>query len=559
MYQEMQSLSMEQQVEKITRHLVCINSINGTQGEIKIVEEAFRILSGFPYFQKHPNHVWIQEIKGDPIGRKNLFALVKANTDTNKTIIYHSHIDTVGIEDFGMLKDKAFSPDAMEEFFKTYDANPDVQKDAQSGDWMFGRGSVDMKSGAAVHMTNILYFSEHQDELEGNLLLLLNGDEESEHHGINGALKELQRLQKEENLEFELAINTDFITPIYDGDENKYIYTGTAGKLLPAFHIYGREVHVGDTLAGIDPNFIAAKITERIHNNYSLTEDIPGEQILPPTCLYQRDTKDIYTVQTAQSSELYFNYFMYESTPEQILAKLLEETKQVCAEAESYLKKQYEQYIEKTGIPARDLSWEIDMKSYDQYVAELHDKGIDTKPVVKKVLQENEKTDLRELSFKIVRALQELDPEKRARVIVFFAPPYLPHNYLKETEKRDQHIQNTIETVLAEVHAETGEKFAIKKFFPYLADGSFLSIHETPAELASLLDNLPEWERLFPVPVDAIKKLNVPSVDMGVYGKDGHKWTERVYKPYSFRILPSLIRKTTVELLKASSSNLVHL
>ncbi|MBE7151063.1 hypothetical protein FUT12_26780 [Bacillus mycoides] len=39
-------------------------------------------------------------------------------------------------------------------------------------------------------------------------------------------------------------------------------------SLLPCFYIYGREVHVGDTLSGIDPNFIAAQITNRLHNNY---------------------------------------------------------------------------------------------------------------------------------------------------------------------------------------------------------------------------------------------------------------------------------------------------
>ena len=33
---------------------------------------------------------------------------------------------------------------------------------------------------------------------------------------------------------------------------------------------------------------------------------------------------------------------------------------------------------------------------------------------------------------------------------------------------------------------------------------------------------------------------------MGVYGNDGHKWTERVYKPYSFSVLPLLIRNTKI-------------
>ncbi|MES9700892.1 M20/M25/M40 family metallo-hydrolase [Bacillus sp. JJ927] len=62
---------------------------------------------------------------------------------------------------------------------------------------MFGRGSLDMKSGAAIHLANILYFSEHIHLLKGNLLLLFNGDEEGEHRGIISALTEFEKLKQE--------------------------------------------------------------------------------------------------------------------------------------------------------------------------------------------------------------------------------------------------------------------------------------------------------------------------------------------------------------------------
>ncbi|MEY8351626.1 M20/M25/M40 family metallo-hydrolase [Bacillus cereus] len=549
MYQQLHSLSLENQIEMLTKHLVSINSINGTAGEVLIIEELYNILKSFPYFQQHPEHVWMQEAPNDPIGRKNVFAFVEGQNKSTSTIIYHSHLDTVGIEDFGLLKEHALSPETLEEYFQTYEGNANVQSDAKSGDWLFGRGSVDMKSGAAVHLANILYFSEQAHLLEGNLLLLFNGDEEGEHRGITSALSELERLKQEKQLQYRLAINNDFITPLYDGDHKRYIYTGTAGKLLPCFYIYGREVHVGDTLSGIDPNFIAAQITSRLHNNYKLTEFIPDELVLPPTCLYQRDNKDSYTVQTATSSQLYFNYFIYESTPKEVLTQLLEETKQVCKEAELYLKEQFERYLLVTGLPSRDLSWEIEVTSYEEYVGALGKLGINTEPTIQKVLKESNTSDLRELYFEIVGALQQLDPEKKARVILFFAPPFLPHNYLKTTNEENHQLQCSIETILEDMQKETGEQFILKKFFPYLADGSFLSIHETDEELEPLLQNFPKWEQLYPLPYDTIRKLNIPSINMGVYGKDGHKWTERVYKPYSFHVLPLLIRKATMKIL----------
>jgi arginine utilization protein RocB len=52
------------------------------------------------------------------------------------------------------------------------------------------------------------------------------------------------------------------------------------------------------------------------------------------------------------------------------------------------------------------------------------------------------------------------------------------------------------------------------------------------------------------VPLDQIRKLNIPVLDMGVYGKRAHTWMERVYKPYSYGVLPKLIRSMTEQIFE---------
>lgn len=175
--------------------------------------------------------------------RKNNFALLKKE-GTKQTVILHSHMDTVGVEDYGPLKEIAHDSDALQAFFKTYDEDPLIQKHAQSGDWLFGRGILDMKSGDAVNIATIFYYMEHMDELPCNLLLMTNAVEENDHTGAIQASSELLRL-RQEGYDFKAAINTDFISPSYEGDEKKYIYTGAAGKMLTCFYIKGRETHVG--------------------------------------------------------------------------------------------------------------------------------------------------------------------------------------------------------------------------------------------------------------------------------------------------------------------------
>lgn len=123
---------------------------------------------------------------------------------------------------------------------KTMTKTQFIQEHAKSGDWLFGRGMLDMKSGDAVNIATLFYYMEHPDELPCNLLLMTNCVEENDHTGAIQASSELLRL-RQAGYEFQAAVNTDFIFPSYDGDEKKYIYTGAAGKMLTCFYIKGRE------------------------------------------------------------------------------------------------------------------------------------------------------------------------------------------------------------------------------------------------------------------------------------------------------------------------------
>ncbi|MED3229149.1 M20 family metallopeptidase [Bacillus velezensis] len=549
MYQQLSKMLPEEKIEAITKSLVALNSINGTLGEGKKADYIKDMIKSFPYFQENPSHVWEQAIPEDPYGRKNIFAFIEGNGESLNTVIYHAHLDTVGIEDFGPLKDIAFDSDRLAEYFSNYEFDRDVQRDARSGEWMFGRGSVDMQSGIAVHLANLLHFSERRDQLPGHILFMANPDEESQHSGILTSISELKRLKQEKQLRYLAAINNDFITPLYEGDTTRYIYTGAAGKLLPCFAIYGREVHVGDTLSGIDPNLIASEITRRIHNNIHMAENIEGELVLPPTCLYQRDNKEAYNVQTAVSSYVYFNYFIYEKTAKEVMDQLTAVADEACKETERKLSDYYDEYCERTSLPKKEMSWNVQVYSLEDYLKRLRSRGIDPAQCIGQAFKTYEHLELRMRCFKAVEELQKLDPEQGAKVIIFYAPPYLPHNYLKEESTRDRLLQHVIQEAVDKTAASTGETFAFKKFFPYLADGSFLSLHETDEEVSAFTDNFPGWDVIGTIPFKEIRELNIPSVNIGVYGKDGHKWTERVYKPYTFHVLPELIQQTTMHLL----------
>jgi arginine utilization protein RocB len=60
---------------------------------------------------------------------------------------------------------------------------------------------------------------------------------------------------------------------------------------------------------------------------------------------------------------------------------------------------------------------------------------------------------------------------------------------------------------------------------------------------------MPGWNEIYSLPIESIQKLNVPVVNIGPYGKDAHKFTERVNVPYSFEVMPKILEKTVRLLL----------
>jgi arginine utilization protein RocB len=360
---------------------------------------------------------------------------------------------------------------------------------------------------------------------------------------------ELLRLRDEEALHYVVAINNDYIAPLYPGDPLKYIYTGAVGKLLPCFYVYGRETHVGQTLGGLDPTLVTAEINRRINNNMELTERVEGEMIVPPSALYHRDTKEFYNVQTAVTSCLYFNYMVLEDSPQDIIRKLKQVAEAAAAWTRDYYTKQYLRFAQVNQFPVDLPSWELDVYTYEEYCAKLSAQGVDVKRVTAQVAEEYADMEQRLLCFKIVDTLRSLDRTGKPCIILFYAPPYCPHNYLKGDNERDREVLSVIEEVAARFEQQQGEKFAVKRFFPYLSDSSYLSLHDTDEEVAALIDNFPEWERIYPVPVKRIRQLNIPAINVGVYGLDAHRWTERVYKPYSFETVPNMIRDMTKQWL----------
>lgn len=319
-------LTCREEVLAFTKKLVHMESIVNTTGEKTIAQSLFTLISSFPYFSANPSQVTIEQTMDDDFKRYNVLAFVKGTKgNSNRTVILIGHMDTVGIDDFNQFKDLACNPEELMTVLKNENLPTAAKKHVNSGDWLFGRGVLDMKSGVASNLYLLKYYSEHPEQLNGNLIFLSECDEEDSSHGILSSLKTLNRWKKEFGFHYAAAINADFVAARYEGDNHRYIYKGTVGKLLPSFFITGAETHVGSCFEGLDPNLIAAELTKQINYNPELCNEAFGETTVPPVSLKQTDLKPSYTVQTALSAYVYYNFFIHSWSPKDVLIKLKEQ------------------------------------------------------------------------------------------------------------------------------------------------------------------------------------------------------------------------------------------
>ncbi len=531
----------------LTKELVAIPSLNNSMGERAICEHIVDKLRQLPYFMKHPEQVIVQPLKNDPYDRVNVIGVVKGEkSDCKDTMILHGHIDTVGIDDFGSIAEYAFDCDALPEKIREITKDEDVIRDIESGEWMFGRGASDMKSGVAVNFVLTKQMSERVDEMDGNIIFMINPVEENQHTGIMNSLEVLEKLKAEEGFNYVMAINTDFIAPAYPGDTAKYFHAGAVGKILPCFYIVGKPTHAGQGFEGFSASKTAAEIVNQMDLRAEFADVYNGEFTLPPVALKVKDLKPSYDVQTAFAAFVYFNYFIHSMSMVDIMERLKDVARKSLYSVMAYTNDQYRIYCNMTGMEYHQISYPLEVLEYSELydrVKSMHDGDIDE--VITKITKtglEN-KTDSREITREITETLCTMASINTPTVVVFIAPPYCPRNTLKSDVPEEKEILDSVAGLLKEMAAETGEDLKLMQFFPVLTDSSYLKIDDDQESVDTLVKNFPDFKGLYNVPIESIQRLNIPAFNFGCLGKDAHKWTERVNTIFSFGVLPGIIQR----------------
>ena len=197
---------------ELTLQLVRFPSLTNTAGETNCAQHIHTLLASLPYFKNHPEQLRMVRTLDDTHERAIVLAFVQGSGP--RTALLTGHFDVVSVDNFGELAPLAFEPEQLLPKLiaqlreNPNEANAKALRDFESGDYLPGRGALDMKSGLAAGMAVLEQFAA-LPERKGNLLFAAVPDEEASSQGMRSLVRLLPSLAAEWDVSFEAAINLD--------------------------------------------------------------------------------------------------------------------------------------------------------------------------------------------------------------------------------------------------------------------------------------------------------------------------------------------------------------
>lgn len=536
-------MELSEKIKKNLQDYVPVVTHTGTESERN--NEIFfnKWFNSIPYLKENPQYCGFHTIEKDCLRRKIPWALLRGKG--NKTVILLHHTDTVDVEDFGKYKEYAYKPAELEKLFRngTIELDSAAKKDLDSGEWLFGRGVSDMKGGGCIHLSLFEAYTEIKN-FNGNILLIGVPDEENLSAGMRSAANLLKSLRNTYHLEYRLLLNVE---PHDRMNEDKItIYDGSVGKIMPIFLVRGKLAHVGQIYQGLNPVHLLSAIVRKTELNPDFIDKSGNTVTPPPAWLYFKDRKEIYDVSLPLSAGGYMSVLSLTKSPKEILDQLKAISHQAFIEVLKDMQTSYEKYQSLSEMSHCALDWKPKVKYYGDIYGEIEkEKGeafrteiAEFKKVIENQINNNEISRI-EGAYRLMEKTLESYDDLSPIVVIALAPPYYPSTNNSMLEHANE-MKALISQLNQYAERETGHRIHTQNYFTGISDLSYAMFTADEENIDYIRNNMLFWGDMYYIPLDIIKEQSMPVLNVGPWGKDLHKYTERVNKKDLFEHIPKL-------------------
>ncbi|NLW20393.1 MAG: M20/M25/M40 family metallo-hydrolase [Clostridiales bacterium] len=506
--------------------------------------------TGMPYFRERPGQWGLYPIPHDPLGRQVPWGLLLGGGRDTIVLIHHS--DTVDTQDYGSFQPLAHQPRALTQAYAKQPAGLDAEtrQDLQGGGWLFGRGVADMKGGAAIHLALFEEYASHMD-LRGNLLLLSLPDEENLSAGMRAAVGLMVELQQAHQLNYVLLLDVE---PQERTEETLMrVYDGSVGKLMPVCYARGKVAHVGQVFQGLNPVHLLSEIVTATELSPDFLEQAGNTKTPPPVWLNLRDRKEVYDVSLPPAAAGYMSVLTLGRQAQDIMAQL----HTICQQAfDRVIDRTTASYRRYTGDEKARLPWQARVMTYeDARQLALRDAGeacqadlASFEPQVARRVAQGE-LSLAEAAFLLIeRTLSHLK-DKDPLVVLAMAPPYYPHVSAHKLAGKGQAVAGLIRHLEDFAQQALGSQLYVENYYTGISDLSYGMFEGSRENTDFIQANMLLWGEMYSIPFDEIRGLAIPVFNIGPWGKDFHKATERVNLTDLCQRVPEMVNAAIRHLL----------
>lgn len=538
---------IEKDIEDILFAYVKTESFTNTINEKKAEEFFLDYFSKIPYFKNTPGSYGIYEIENDALNRNVSYAFLKGRGQD--TIVFIHHNDIVGVEDFKLLKKYAFSPKELKaQLLRIKNTlSEDAKKDLEDDTFIFGRGVCDMKGGGSIQIALLKRYSELKN-FNGNIVLIAVPDEENLSAGMRSAVRLLSELQDKYNLKYKLMINTE---PHQRKDDETGVFSeGSVGKIMPFVYVRGYLAHAGKVFEGLNPIHIMSKVVSRTELNMDFSDVVGKEAAPPPTWLYLKDSKEQYDVSMPLSVKGCFGILTLNQTPQSILEKVKNICEESFDEVIDDMNNSFRRFAKATGLPLKYLQWESKVVNFQELFREAeaaygnefireYNKELE---ILGQRLKGNE-ISIIHCNFELIEFIYGYIDDIKPRIVYGLIPPYYPNVSNLFIDDLDENVRSLSDNLKKFTKEEFNQNYNTEYFYTGISDLSYSSIEKSGEIYKALEESMPLLGQFYDVPVELIEKISMPCINIGPWGKDFHKMTERVNKEDLYVRTPMIINK----------------
>jgi arginine utilization protein RocB len=523
---------------QIMRELVAVQSDTGTTLEVNVAAKILELIKEDEYFRANPDLCGAYQ-DDDALGRPVVWALKRGSSA--RTLIISGHYDCVETQCYGPLQEYALNPDSLKNLMKENSTTDEqLRRDLEDDNWVFGRGTADMKGGLAA----ALFALRSWPGGEVNVLFTAVSDEENLSAGARQAVGLYADLKNRFGLDYRLCVICESCRRNPEKDDPFPFASGGPGKILPIVLVKGELAHSCDVLGGLNSALIMAEVIKNVELSPDFLSVDGDVSTQPPATQLARDLKEHYDVSLPQYSAAAFNMtFLTSTDPMDLISRL----RKVCVRSIETVIARYNQVFDtmkNRGLLSREKkAWTVPPT---MTLEELRSSVLQKKAAFKEFEEHLRRRTaqrlsagqtLQEASVAYLKEIVEFADITPPAVVIGVAPPYYGAVSNDRLGWDSAQFLSSIQPNLQRLH---GIRMVEASYATAMTDMSYMSCVD-PQSAQQVMNNMALPSGIYDIDFAGIAEMNIPTLLIGPAGRDIHQAAERVYLPDVERNVPEIL------------------